>query len=278
MNAMAVRQSVPFAIDRAEINRYLERLLDRQGGEGGGIVLDAMAYAVLGSAQRIRPILSLQISRFLGAPPDATFAAAAAVELLHCASLILDDLPCMDNSPVRRGRPAVHVKFGESIAILAALALVALAARSVAEAPCAPGHCRCLLDFQLSLLKTLDCSGLIAGQALDLANAGNAGRGPSTDIADLKTVPLFLLAVQAGSLIPVQDANSRALLVGFGREFGLAFQMSDDLLDGEEKNSQPFLEKLSLLRSLVGRFGSGAVGMESLIDYLNDRTVDNEIC
>jgi geranylgeranyl pyrophosphate synthase len=220
--------------------------------------------------------LSLRIARLLGAPLDLTLAAAASVELLHCASLIIDDLPCMDDSPFRRNRAAVHMRFGEATAILAAFALVALAARSLLEHE--NSEYERVISFQLSLLRTLDCCGLIAGQALDLENATGERNHSDSHISDLKTVPLFTLAVQAGSLTPIPNADSRAVLSGFGREFGLAFQMSDDLLDGEEQDQQPFREKLSLLRALVAHFGPAARDLESLIDYLNDRVAVQKSC
>jgi geranylgeranyl pyrophosphate synthase len=278
MNPLTVCQPVPLAKDRSEINRYLENLLCAHGQAAGRSVSDAMRYAVLGSAQRIRPVLSLRIARLFGAPHQLTLAAAGAVELLHCASLIVDDLPCMDDSPFRRDRASVHVEFGESTAILAAFALVALAARSVMETPCADVDRERAIEFQLALLRTLDCCGLIAGQAMDLANAASNGHRADLDISDLKTVPLFTLAVQAGSLVEIENADSRAVLSGFGREFGLAFQMSDDLLDGEEEDAQPFLEKLSMLRALVAHFGPAARDIESLIDYLNDRVSSHKNC
>ena len=271
MNKPAICQPVPLAKDRSDINRYLETLLCTHSQSAGRVVFDAMRYAVLGSGQRIRPILSMRISRLLGAPIDLTLAAAGAVELLHCASLIIDDLPCMDDSPFRRERASVHVAFGESTAILAAFALVALAARSVLEPPCSTDDRDLIIAFQLSLLRTLDCCGLIAGQVMDLENAASNRHRGDASISDFKTVPLFTLAVAAGSLTPIHNPDSRALLSGFGREFGLAFQMSDDLLDGEENDPQPFREKLSLLRALVAHFGPSGQDLECLIDYLNDR-------
>ena len=272
MSLTMVRHPVPLARDRSDVDRYLETLLGTHSQAAGRGVFQAMNYAVLGSAQRIRPILSLRIARLLGAPIHLTLAAAGAVELLHCASLIVDDLPCMDDSPFRRDRASAHIKFGESTAILAAFGLVALAARSVLEASSCPADDReRVIAFQLALLRALDCCGLIAGQALDLENTAlNSQRG-DLSVSDLKTVPLFTLAVHAGSLVPVHDPNSRAVLSGFGREFGLAFQMSDDLLDGDEHDLEPFHEKLSLLRALVAHFGPAARDLEVLIDYLNER-------
>ena len=244
----------------------------------GVAVHEAMRYAVLGTAQRIRPILAIRIARLLEAPHYVTLAAAGSVELLHCASLIVDDLPCMDNSAFRRDRASVHVEFGESTAILAAFALVALAARSVLESPFRADVRERVFEFQLALLKTLDCCGLIAGQALDLQSASSKSQRSDINISDLKTVPLFTLAVQAGSLVEVSNPDSRAVLSGIGREFGLAFQMSDDLLDGEEEDATPFREKLGLLRALVAHFGPAARDIESLIDYLNDRVFSQKSC
>ena len=239
-----------------------------------------MEYALFGSAQRIRPILSLRIGRVFDAPPELTLRAAGAVELLHCASLVVDDLPCMDDSPSRRDRAALHIRFGESTAVLSAFGLVALAARSVLETS-GPGPCRDrLVDFQIALLRSLDCSGLIAGQALDLEMAanGNSRLRTGTNVSDLKTVPLFNLAVSAGMLFAQPDADEKALLSGFGREFGLAFQMSDDLLDGEEENSAFFKEKLSLLRAAIAHFGTAGEDLEALVEYLNERVADHKPC
>lgn len=278
MNSTATRQTASITTDRAEVNRYLETLLCRHDDAVGGTVFEAMRYAVLGSAQRIRPVLALRISRLTYAPQDLTMAAAASVELLHCASLIVDDLPCMDDSPFRRDRAAVHIRFGESTAVLAAFGLVALAARSVLETDCAAAERERVVEFQLALLRSLDCCGLIAGQALDLENASGQRHHTDSYISDLKTVPLFSLAVQAGSLAPVNNADSRAVLSGFGREFGLAFQMSDDLLDGEEMDARPFREKLGLLRALVAHFGPAGGHLECLIEYLNDRVSSQNNC
>jgi geranylgeranyl pyrophosphate synthase len=277
---MACRQPVELATDRCTINQYLQQLLCSRSGVASGEVHSAMEYAVFGGAQRIRPILSLRVARLFNAPVDLTLRAAAAVELFHCASLVVDDLPCMDDADSRRDREAVHVTFGESTAVLAAFGLVALAARSVLEGSLS-GPCRDrLVGFQVSLLQSLDCSCLLAGQALDLAMAasGNAASRANTNVSDLKTVPLFNLAVSAGALFADPDADASALLSGFGREFGLAFQMTDDLLDGEEEDVACFKEKLSLLRAATAHFGPAGLDLEALVEYLNDRVADHKAC
>jgi len=268
---MPLSPTVDLHTERLAVNSYLNRLLSREGSANNGVVQDAMRYAVLGSGQRIRPILAIRVARMVQASPDLAMRLAASVELLHCASLVIDDLPCMDDSAYRRDRAAVHVKFGEATAVLAAFGLVALAARSILEPACREDYRPCLIEFQLALLRSLDCSGLIAGQALDLQLPHDSSPIPACEISELKTVPLFSLAVLAGSLLANVDANERALLNCFGRQFGLAFQMSDDLLDGELATPAPFAEKLSTLRAAIEPFGPASRSLEDLIDYLQDR-------
>ncbi len=230
-----------------------------------------MRYAVLGPAQRIRPILALRVARVLSAPVDLTLPAALALELLHCASLVVDDLPCMDDSPLRREQPSLHVKFGESTAVLAAFGLVALSARTLVECQCAAAYKDRLIQFQIALLRSLDCAGLIAGQALDLRLDEQSGDTSSYDVSELKTVPLFLLAVSAGTLFAGVDPNEKALLNGFGREFGLAFQMTDDVLDGESADLCVLEDKLTTLRATIAPFGTARRDLEELVDYLHAR-------
>lgn len=268
---MTLSDTVDLHAERLAVDLYLNQILSLEALAGNGVVHEAMRYAVLGTAQRIRPILSMRVARMVGAPAELSMRLAAAVELLHCASLVVDDLPCMDNSPYRRNRASVHMKFGEATAVLAAFGLVALAARSILEPSCDEDYRPCLIEFQLSLLRSLDCSGLIAGQALDLQLPRDSSAASSCEISELKTVPLFSLAVLAGSLLANLDANERALLNCFGRQFGLAFQMSDDLLDGELASHAPFEEKISTLRAAIQPFGHCSRCLEDLIDYLHAR-------
>jgi geranylgeranyl pyrophosphate synthase len=247
---MTLSSTVDLQTERLAVSFYLSQLLSLESSANNGIVHDAMRYAVLGTAQRIRPILALRVAHMVQAPADLAMRLAAAVELVHCASLVIDDLPCMDNSPYRRDSASVLVVFGEAAAVLAAFGLVALAARSILEADACDVYRPRLIEFQLALLRSLDCSGLIAGQALDLRLPCDSSN-PPCDISELKTVPLFNLAVLAGSLLANVDARQRSLLNCFGRQFGLAFQMSDDLLDGELVNPAPFAKKLSTLRAAI---------------------------
>ena len=262
--------------DRCLIDAHLVELLSEQEGCGHGVVQEAMRYAVLGPAQRVRPILALRVARVVDAPFDLTLRAALALELLHCASLIVDDLPCMDDSPLRREQPSLHVKFGESTAVLAAFGLVALAARTLVECQCAAAYKDRLIQFQIALLRSLDCAGLIAGQALDLRLDERTSR-LSDDVSELKTVPLFMLAVSAGWLFADLGPNQKALLNGFGREFGLAFQMTDDVLDNEPADLRVLNEKFTTLRATIAPFGAASRDLEELVDYLHARVAARHI-
>ena len=266
-----INEITGFQADRYVINNHLANLLSIGESAANGTVQEAMRYAVLGPAQRIRPILALRVARLLRSEDESVLRAAASVELLHCASLVIDDLPCMDNSHLRRNQPAVHIRFGEAIAILAAFGLVALAARSLVECQADEDPPLALLDFQIRLLRSMDCSGLIAGQALDLHFANQSHLRTRRNVTELKTVPLFNLAVSAGSLSATVNANERALLECFCREFGLAFQMIDDLLDGDDIEIACLWEKLSIMRAAAAAFGSRRHNLEELVDYLNAR-------
>lgn len=224
-----------------------------------GSVAKAMRYAVLGPGQRLRPLLSLRVARVLGCEGNAILRAAGSVELLHCASLIVDDLPCMDNDSMRRNRPAVHIKFGEANAMLAAFSLVALAAKSVADQTC----------FQVKLLGMLDCNSLIGGQALDLEMDRRSREGNRLSVAALKTVPLFQLAAEAGSVTSGSSHPNRDATLTFGREFGFAYQTVDDYIDGDIDDLTPVTRQFAAMRTCLDTFGDSAQPLEDLLDHLN---------
>jgi geranylgeranyl pyrophosphate synthase len=262
-------------VERAAIDRALEAILD-ETCPGGGPVHDAMRYAVLGDGQRIRPILALRIAQLLRSDPELTMRAACATEILHCASLIVDDLPSMDNEASRRGRPATHIEFGEATALLAAFALVALAARVAVERGC-PEEFRCKQQaFQLRLLRTLDCAGLIAGQSLDLTLGGDVRESNRVQLHELKTVPLFDLAVAAGAVYTRREMPGD--LRRFGREFGVAFQIADDWLDGEIADPDVVAAQFDSARACLTSFGRDAEPLHELINYLDARVFEKDHC
>lgn len=249
-----------FHEDKAKVEGYLAVLLSKGLEASWNPVPKAMEYAVMGQAQRIRPILALRVARMLHAETVQTLRAAAAVELIHSASLIIDDLPCMDNESIRRGRPSVHLQFGESTAILSAFSMVAMAA----------AECSSMRRFQLALLATLDCSSLVGGQSMDLALVGDERNAQRSAVNDMKTVPLFQLAVEAGCVALPQGVPGE--LEAFGRHFGVAFQLTDDFLDGELEDRKILDETYEQCRASLQHYGEHAEPLLELVQYLEQRT------
>jgi geranylgeranyl diphosphate synthase, type II len=193
-------------------------------------VLRSMAYTVLAPSKRVRPVLTLLSAQLCGGAPARAIPAAAAIELVHASSLILDDLPSMDDAPLRRGRKANHLEFGESIAILAAFGLLNLSYGTLAAAYDAP------LSARLSslLAEAVGADGLIAGQAADLLATGQPITFEMLErIHRGKTGALFSAAATSGAIVAGAPADAVASLASYAKNLGLAFQIVDDLLDVE---------------------------------------------
>lgn len=260
----------PFDSDRALIDSHLSTLLLPSGAKLTPF-RQAMNYAVLGQGQRFRPILALRIARLCGQDNLLTLRAAAAVEILHCASLIVDDLPCMDNESTRRNRPATHIAFGEPTALLAAFGLVTVAARSVVEQPCPPTQVSGLIRFQCQLLRVLDSSGLCEGQDLDLRATPAERDALRHKVNEMKTVPLFELSAEAGLLFTDPDSHLARGMRAFARQFGRAFQTVDDFLDGEISDRQFVETQLNQAHACLAPFAPAGSELHALVDFLNAR-------
>jgi geranylgeranyl diphosphate synthase type II len=221
--------------DLAErVNRRLPELLPA-AEQRPEAVHRAMHYALTGAGKRLRPVLTLAVAELFGAraPAGAVLDLACAVEMVHACSLVLDDLPSMDDARLRRGQPTVHRAFGENVALLAALALLNRAYALVAE-----GAHRLSLkrytseDMVHHLAAAIGSEGLIGGQALDLlARPGELDLELLEYIHSHKTGALFMAAGELGAM--AADARRRDLetVARFAKNLGLAFQISDDLLD-----------------------------------------------
>jgi geranylgeranyl diphosphate synthase type II len=197
---------------------------------GRGPIDRSMAFTLFAPSKRVRPVLTLLSAELCGGTASHALAAAAAMELVHTSSLILDDLPAMDDAALRRGRSANHLEFGEAIAILAAFGLLNLAFGTLARRYDAPLAARlaALLD------EAVGQDGLIAGQAADLlATEREIGFDLLERIHRGKTGALFNASAVAGALTAGADADSVAALSAFAKNLGLAFQIIDDLLDVE---------------------------------------------
>nr|WP_237113414.1 farnesyl diphosphate synthase [Pseudohongiella spirulinae] len=192
---------------------------------------EAMRYSALAGGKRIRPCLTYAAANALGAEISIADIPAAAIEMMHCYSLIHDDLPAMDNDDLRRGKPTVHKAFDEATAILAGDALQCLAFQIISEQQQFNAQTTCRM---LSVLASAGgCSGMIAGQGIDLAAVGKGLSLAELEIMhQLKTGALISAAVELGALAAgCTDSRTLAALATYARSIGLAFQVQDDILD-----------------------------------------------
>jgi farnesyl diphosphate synthase len=192
---------------------------------------EAMRYAVLDGGKRLRPLLAMAASEAVHGNPATALRAACAVELIHAYSLVHDDMPCMDNDVLRRGKPTVHVKFGEAQALLAGDALQALAFELLTpegdEVPAVQQAALCRL-----LARAAGHEGMAGGQAIDLASIGRAlSEEELRQMHGLKTGALLQGSVLMGAACGRADARASQALALYGAAMGLAFQVVDDILD-----------------------------------------------
>ena len=233
---MALNQRLEFAAWLVE--RRLAAILDGTGGAGApGRMVAAMRHAALGGGKRLRPFLVIETAGLLDVAAETAVDAAAAIECVHCYSLVHDDLPAMDNDDLRRGRPTVHKAFDEWTAILAGDALLTLAFEVLAGFP-APGGPATNAALVASLARAAGPAGMVGGQCLDL-EADKLGLPPRPDAAyverlqALKTGALIRCACELGAILGQAGENERRALETYGQRLGLAFQIADDLLDVE---------------------------------------------
>jgi geranylgeranyl diphosphate synthase type II len=221
---------------RAETDQILQLVEDRlvtlvAGKPGMPAMLQAaLEHSLLAPCKRLRPVLAILASRQFGGDDAPTLDFACAIEMVHTASLILDDLPSMDNALVRRQRPALHLEFGEDVAILSGIALLSEAFGVIARTPALDTGLRLGLVDQLS--QAVGFGGLVTGQLHDLRDS-KASRTLDgvTSLNHQKTGVLFAAAIEGGAAIAGADRGELAAMRSFARSFGLAFQLWDDLLD-----------------------------------------------
>ena len=214
----------------ADYQRVADAELRKLVPDGGTTVQQAMAYTLLAPSKRVRPVLTLLCAELCGGRSTQALPAAAAIEMVHAASLILDDLPSMDDAPLRRGRPSNHKVFGEAIAILAAFALLNDAYGTLARAyePALASRLTALVADSVGV------NGLVGGQADDLlATDQQIDFEMLERIHRGKTGALFVAAATAGALTAGARPDAVAALAAYAKNLGLAFQIVDDLLDVE---------------------------------------------
>jgi geranylgeranyl diphosphate synthase type II len=219
------------------IERELASIVPESGGAAAPL-FDAMRYSLLGGGKRLRPILAMAACEAVGGRAEVALAFGCAIEMIHTYAMIHDDLPCMDDDDLRRGRPTNHKVYGEAIATLAGDALLTDAFRVLARS--ADGaDASVVLETIAELAEAAGSAGMVAGQAIDLL-----GEGKPIDAAQLeylhnmKTGALFVAAVRAGARLGGASPTQFAALTDYARALGLAFQVVDDLLDVESSTEQ----------------------------------------
>ncbi len=220
----------------AEKKTLVDNELDRLLPEAAGLersVCEAMRYSVFAGGKRIRPVLLLATCEMCDGDSAAALPAACALEMIHAYSLIHDDLPAIDDGRLRRGKPTTHKQFGEAIAILAGDALLTLAFETLSHCP---EDVVAKLVYELA--HAAGTRGMVGGQVADIEWTGKELEFPTLEfIHSHKTGALIVASVRMGAMIAGADEETLKNLTGYGRCIGLAFQISDDIIDVESPSA-----------------------------------------
>jgi len=284
---------------RARINERLAELLPEHPASADPLRLrQAMREAVLNGGKRLRPCLAIAACQAVGGELADALAPACAVELVHCYSLVHDDLPAMDNDDLRRGQPTCHKRFGETAAILAGDALLTLAfaviAGEAASGRRASERSQALLGASFELAQASGVEGMVGGQALDMAiqdasAAAGAEQAPSFAVLEQchrdKTAALFAAAATIGGLAGGGSRDQVEALRRYGAELGLAFQHADDLRDADHPSFRSLAlgrteELIASAARTAQSFGPSAAPLMALARLVLDRAreaVVNEV-
>lgn len=279
-----------FADMLARYKTLLETALEARlpdAGDEPKAVHAAMRHAVLGGGKRIRPLLTIGVADLIGHPPESVLDTACAVEFIHAASLILDDLPAMDNAKERRGLPCTHVEFGESTALLATVGLISLAYDLIAHNADDLETGRTSRAVR-AVSQAIGSRGIIHGQSADLNRAGKRAELPPEAWVQHKAAALFLLAVTVPAQLLGLDPGEQRAVETFAGKLGQAFQMADDIDDAaagaEDRGKTTYASELGGAGARAGAaalldeaaqaldpFGPRAARLRALIDYVQAR-------
>ena len=260
------------------VNKKLDEYLKIQYPEE---IWESMRYSVLAGGKRIRPVLTLETCNVLSGSYEKALPAACAIEMLHCQSLIHDDLPCMDNDDYRRGKLTNHKVFGESTAVLAGDALLSFAPQMIIQ------HTVCDDSVKLKILEEFlinaGAEKLIAGQVVDIASEGKQISKETLDfIHKNKTGALFKLSLRIGAILGGADEKILTALTEFAEKLGLAFQISDDILDEtatiETLGKTPHKDKAAGKVTYLSFYGMEEAKKRFILDYNTVPQGKNEFC
>ena len=230
VDRLAEELSAESARVRSEVDGFFAKLLAPTGDSREGLY-EAMRHAAIGGGKRLRPLLTIASSRLFAIDPGRALRVGCAIEAIHVYSLIHDDLPCMDDADLRRGKLTVHKGFGEAEAVLAGDSLHALAFEILAH-PSTHDDPWVRNELVLELARAAGPAGMAGGQMMDLAAEGaELDLTAITRLQQLKTGALIEYAVEAGCVMAKLPAEARRPYRGYARNIGLAFQIADDLID-----------------------------------------------
>lgn len=233
-----------------------------KGRVGEARLAEAMRYAALSKGKRLRPFLLVSSASLFGVCGQAALQAAAAIEFIHTYSLVHDDLPCMDDDDMRRGKPSCHKQFDEATAILAGDGLLALAFEIMADdSTHADSGVRA--ELVRTVAEAAGPRGLVGGQMMDLMSENKAlSTEEITRLQRMKTGALFVTSCEAGAILGKAPRQLRHALRGYANNIGLAFQIRDDLLDARDDNKGR-IDKSANKATLVESLGMEKARMQS---------------
>ena len=213
-----------------EVDRFFQTLLANPG-DSRDRLFEAMRHAAIGGGKRLRPLLTIAAARLFGIDAERALRVGAAIEAIHVYSLVHDDLPCMDDDDIRRGKPTVHKAFGEAAAVLAGDSLHALAFQILAD-PATHDDPFVRSELVHELARAAGPGGMAGGQMMDLTAEGQPLDLPAiTRLQQLKTGALIEYSVEAPCVMVRLPVDKRLPYRGYARNIGLAFQIADDLID-----------------------------------------------
>ncbi len=280
---LSVSNPAYFDEKRNSINQGLQAIFGEELQKYGlEKLVHAMEYTLMGQGRRYRPLLAVAVYELFHATSDVVIQPACAIELIHTSSLMLDDLPCMDNATVRRGRGASHVVFGESTTILASAALFASAFKLFADI-----HSVAINDIVGQAADSIGGNGLIKGQFIDVESFNTVQTVEELDACYyLKTAVLFQLSAKLGAVMAEATPDQVNLLERMGSELGLAYQVRDDILDAtltlqqagkdvkiDAKNGKPTYVSILGLEEATRRFHVMLAQLETTIALLEKQNL-----
>lgn len=251
-------------------------------------IYESMRYSLLAGGKRLRPVMAIETALIFGAPLNNILPSACAIEMLHCQSLIHDDLPCMDDDDFRRGKPSNHKVYGEATAVLAGDALLSYAPKFIIDKTPKDVTPDVLLRILNEFFIAAGVDGIISGQIVDLDSEHKKIAKETLDyLYEYKTAKLFKLAVRTGALIGGAPSEILDALTLFAQYYGHAFQIYDDILDVtatiEEIGKTPGKDEQSEKSTYVSMFGLEEAKKETLFlcnqayDILKDNRIKSEI-